>query len=108
MADVYKAGMVKNMTGLPTKEQILTSPENNDTIPAQIQNVEGEPVAPAALTEGEFVFSLPAIIALGEGDYDTGLQMLEQMHLELQAIGDQMVAEMQGGGQGLAAAQRTE
>lgn len=100
MAKVNKKRAVKQSQGLPSKEQILTSPTNVDTVPAQINGVDGSPQSPAALTEGEFVFSLPAIIALGEGDYDTGLKLLEEMHTQLQAVGDKMVGELQGEGQG--------
>lgn len=102
MANINKKAAVAKSVGLPTKEQILTSPENVDRVPAQIQNQDGS-TAPAALTEGEFVFSIPSIIALGEGDYDQGLALLTQMHDELRAIGDQMVSS-ETPPQGLAAA----
>jgi hypothetical protein len=95
MATIDKKRAVKMQKGLPTKEQIMTAPQNTDTIPAQVSGMDGTPQGPAALTEGEFVFSLPAIIALGQGDYDAGLQMLEQMHTELMTIGEQMLQQQQ-------------
>lgn len=90
MANINKPRAIKMATGLPTKEQIMTAPQNVDTVPASI---DGE--TPAALTEGEFVFSLPAIIALGEGNYDQGLQLITQMHDELREVGVPMVEQMQ-------------
>lgn len=98
MANINKKSTVSKATGLPSKEQMLTAPQNSDTIPAVINQQNGQQ-APAKLTEGEFVFSLPAIIALGEGDYDTGASLLEQMHQELKSVGEQMLG--QGGEQGL-------
>lgn len=56
-----------------------------DTVPATVSDQEGQPVGQAQLSEGEFVFSVPAIIALGEGDYEVGLQTLETIHEELRA-----------------------
>lgn len=103
MARIDKKEAVARSQGLPTKEQLLTSPQNVDTVPAQINGVDGSPQAPAALTEGEFVFSLPAIIALGEGNYDEGLAVLEELHESLRQVGVPMVEQMQQG-QGLAAA----
>jgi hypothetical protein len=96
MATLNKKAIIKKVNGLPTKEQLLTSPQNIDTVPAVINNSDGS-TAPAALTQGEFVFSLPAIIALGEGDYDAGLAMLEDMHTQLRTVGDQMLSEMNAG-----------
>lgn len=90
MANINKKRMVKQSRGLPTKEQLLTSEMNNDKIPAQIQNGDGSQT-PAALTEGEFVFSVPAIIALGEGNHDAGIAMLTKIHDELSAVGGEMV-----------------
>jgi hypothetical protein len=69
----------KGLAGLPSVDQML-SPENFDRVPAVVRSQDGSKETPAALTEGEFVFSVPAIIALGEGDYDKGLQLLEQIH----------------------------
>lgn len=94
MANINKKEAVSQAVGLPTKEQMLTSPANRDTLSAKIQNTDGTET-PAALTEGEFVFAVPAIIALGEGDYDQGVQLLTQLHEELRNKGDMMMAESQ-------------
>ena len=98
MAKVNKKQAIKRSSGLPSKEQILSAPENTDTVPAQIYGQDGALQSPAALTEGEFVFSIPSIVALGEGEYDKGLELLTQMHEELMAAGDQMLEEINGGG----------
>ena len=93
MATINKKRMIQKATGLPSKEEILTAPKNTDTVPAMIQSPDGQPQGPAKLTEGEFVFSLPAIIALGEGDYDQGLSILEELHTELHDKGVEMLSE---------------
>ena len=92
MAKINKSKAVKQATGLPTKEQMLMSPANNDPLMASIKQSDGTE-APARLSEGEFVFSVPAIIALGEGSHEQGIQMLTEIHDELRA----MSGEPQGG-----------
>lgn len=92
MARVNKKNTVKRQQGLPsTQELMMTSDANVDRVPAQINSVEGSPQAPAALTEGEFVFSLPAIIALGNGDYEEGVSLLDEIHTELRTVGEQLL-----------------
>ena len=71
--------VAKGLAGLPSAEQML-SPENFDTVPAVVRSQDGSKESPAALTEGEYVLSVPAIIALGDGDYNKGAEMIEQIH----------------------------
>ena len=99
MATVNKKAMISNQQGLPTLNAIM-SDARGDTVPAVVNTASGEP-AQAALTEGEFVWSIPAIIALGKGDYEQGLLILEQMHEELRMIGEQMLSDLQGNSGGL-------
>jgi len=96
MAKVNKKQAVKQQQGLPTLDAIMTH-QGGDNVPATVQGQDGTQ-APAALTEGEFVFSIPSIVALGQGDYDEGMAMLEQMHEELRVIGEQMITDMTGTG----------
>lgn len=100
MADVNKKGAVSKMTGLPSKGAILQA--GPDNVQSAVTDGNGVVQGPAALKEGEFVFSVPAIVALGEGDYDTGIQQLEQLHQELAALGEQMLS-----GQGLGAVEES-
>jgi hypothetical protein len=72
----------QGLADLPPVDQML-SPKNFDTVPAVVRAQDGTKESPAALTEGEFVFSVPAIIALGEGDYERGLNRLEELHSAL-------------------------
>lgn len=78
MAKNTKQGS-KGLDGLPPVDALL-SPENFDTVPAVVRSSDGAKDQPAALTEGEFVISVPAIIALGEGDYELGAQRIEDFH----------------------------
>ena len=93
MARIPKKAAVTRALGLPSKEQMLLSPENTDKVPAHVSSPEGQPMGPAALTEGEFVFSIPAIIGLGDGNYEQGLSILTEMHDQLKAEGEALAGE---------------
>ena len=71
--------VAQGLAGLPSQESML-QPKNFDKVPAVVRNQDGSKEQPAALTEGEYIFSVPAIIALGEGDHQKGLQVLEEVH----------------------------
>jgi hypothetical protein len=79
---VNTQAVAKGLAGLPSVEEML-QPDNFDTVPAVVRSKDGKTEQQAALTEGEFVFSVPAIIALGGGDYEKGITMLEQIHNQL-------------------------
>jgi len=78
--------VIRQKTGLPTKEQMLAG-ENTDNLSAEIRDPESGEKAPASLTEGEYVFDIPSIIGLGQGDYNTGLQKIKQVHQMLREKG---------------------
>lgn len=67
----------------PQGLQALLQVGQADSVPATVSDPSGNPVGEAQLSEGEFVFSVPAIVALGDGDYEVGLQTLESIHNEL-------------------------
>lgn len=73
----------KQRTGLDgfsmTQDQMLQK-KNFDTVPAVIKSQNHSKERPAALTEGEFVFSVPAIIALGKGSHAEGIRILKEAH----------------------------
>lgn len=102
MANVNKKKAIADQQGLPTIEAIMTH-QGGDNMVVPSQNIDGTQ-APVALTEGEFVFSIPAIVALGEGDYEVGMATLEELHGQLKMMGDQMIGETAAPamGQGLA------
>jgi len=95
MATVPKGPSVKQMVGLPTREQLLTSPQHTDKVQAVVQDTSGTPLGPAKLTEGEIVFSIPAIIAIGQGNYEKGKQILTQTQERLRVAGEAMMEGMQ-------------
>ncbi len=47
---------------------------------------------PIAVKSGEFVFSIPAIIGLGKGDYNKGLEALQALHRRLKEIGEKYLS----------------
>lgn len=89
------------MLGIPSKRDVLLQRGQADTVPAVITNQQGLPQQPAKLSEGEFVFSVPAIMAIGEGDYEKGLAALTQIHDMLRAKAVEMFGEesVNGGSQ---------
>ena len=78
-----------SMMGMDTTKEALYKGAMDD-VPAEIQETQ----EPIRVSEGEFVFSVPAIIGLGEGDYNRGLQMLETIHNEMFSMGEAMAGEM--------------
>lgn len=94
---VNRDKVAKVMSGLPTREQMISGTDG-DNLSAAITNPETGQSEPAALREGEYVFDIPSIIGLGEGDYEAGLQKLQTIHGALREKGLSLVGE-----QGLAA-----
>lgn len=94
MGRVNKVAAVKAMTGMPTKGSILAS--GGDNVPAMVTSQSGTPQAPAAIKEGEIIFSVPAVLGAGQGDFDKGAEMLLELHEQLKAIGEQFLAQEQG------------
>ena len=64
-----------------------------DNIPAQITDHQGAPKGPAAIKQGEVVFSVESIIGAGNGDYNKGLKHILNLHDTLQAHGDALLQE---------------
>lgn len=80
--------------GMPNKNvtaQVLERGRADD-VPAN--NAEG--TNPILVSEGEFIFSVPAIMGIGDGDYKRGLELLTQVHEEMKAKGKELIE-----GQGL-------
>lgn len=96
MADINKSGVVKQIKGLPSKSSILgldgyakggLLSAGGDDVPAQITDEQGNPLSPASIKEGEFVFSVEAIVGAGNGDYNKGLELITQLHDQLRQKG---------------------
>src|ERR1035437_8958112 len=62
--------------------------KGGDNIPAQVTDQQGNVQGPAAIKQGEIVFSVESIIGAGNGDYNKGAQLLLGLHDKLQAHGD--------------------
>ncbi len=96
MSKINKPGVVKQIKGLPSKASILgldgyakggLLAAGGDDVPAQITDDKGNPLSPASIKEGEFVFSVDAIVGAGNGDYDKGLELITQLHDQLRQRG---------------------
>ncbi len=98
MAQINKSGAVKAMTGMPSKGSILAA--GGDNVPAVITDQQGAPMAPAAIKEGEIVFSVPAVVGAGNGNYDEGAAFLLELHEQLKAVGEQVLSQEEQGGMG--------
>ena len=120
MAFTGKANMIRGLTGMngrpgtpvpPTGQPAMPTQlgpdgqangqalaQGGDNIPAQITDQQGNPQAPAAIKQGEIVFSVESIIGAGNGDYNKGLEMLLGLHDKLQAHGDALQQQNSLGG----------
>lgn len=103
MATGNKRDMIRSITGLPTREQLMSG-ANTDTVPAVIHNPTTGEQSPAALTPGEMVFSIPSILGAGEGNYHKGVRDLTHLHDKLSELGK---SYLEKNPQGLAAAPMT-
>ena len=85
-----KQGLAATL-GLPKNKDEILKIGRADDVPALIDGQQ-----PAALSQGEYVFSVPSILALGKGDYETGLKMLDDLHQQLRIEGQQYLQEGKG------------
>ena len=92
MAKINKQDAVKNMVGLEGLAAGAALAQGPDNVPAVIQDKAGQPVSPATIKEGEFIFSVEAVIAVGEGDHARGVQILNQIHDQLRMKGQEMLS----------------
>lgn len=94
MAKINKKQAIKNEIGLGNLDpQGAVLNQGGDNIQAQVISPEGQPIAPAALKEGEVVFSIPAIIGAGNGEYEKGLELITALHDELKMVGEQVLQQ---------------
>lgn len=100
MANINKNQVIKQMTGIASKGSVLAA--GGDDVPAMIHDQSGTPMAPAALKQGEIVFSIPAILGAGQGDFDKGAEFLLELHEQLKEIGSQYLQQEEQA-QGIAA-----
>lgn len=94
MARINKEQTLKRMMDLgqiSSKGAIMN--EGGDDVKASIVSPEGKEIAPAALKEGEIVFSIPSIIGAGEGDFDKGSEIILALHERLKTLGEQILQE---------------
>jgi hypothetical protein len=106
MAGVKKPQMIRSLTGLNSGPQKPVDPaaaysmqkgamlaQGPDNVPAVITDQAGAPKAPAAIKEGEIIFSVESVIGAGKGDYDKGAEFLLKLHERLQEIGKSLLEE---------------
>ncbi len=90
MAKVNKEQALKAGLGI-SKGQILAS--GPDNVPAMVHSQSGTPLSPAAIKEGEIIFSVEAVIGAGNGDYDKGAEFLLALHEKLKQHGTQLIQQ---------------
>lgn len=100
MANVRKPQAIRGATGMNSKgpgpmpmadAQALAG--GGDNVAAMVHDQSGTPQAPAALKQGEIVFSVESVVGAGNGDYNKGAQMLMQLHQHLKEIGTQFLQQ---------------
>lgn len=101
MGKVNKINKIKSMTGLKSypDDKGLALASGPDNVPAMIHDQQGNPQGPAMIKQGEIIFSVEAVIAAGEGDYDKGAQMLLALHEHLRELGQQYLQQQSLSGQ---------
>lgn len=99
MAHINKVNMIRNLTGMNSHghQKGIALAAGPDNIPAMIHNQQGIPVQPAAIKQGEIIFSVEAVIGAGNGDYDKGSKFLLALHEKLKQHGEQIAQQSQGG-----------
>ncbi len=96
-----KAMLIKDYAGLhlakggkvkkPVSQQSgLELAQGGDDTLAAVQHPDGSST-PAALKQGEIVFSVEAVIGAGNGDYHKGAQFLLALHEKLQEKGEKLL-----------------
>src|ERR1035437_1261791 len=72
--------------------------KGGDNIPAQVQDQQGAPQGPAAIKQGEIVFSVESIIGAGNGNYNKGAELLLGLHKNQQPNGEAIQRQPSLGG----------
>lgn len=104
---INKYQEIKSLTGMDsgsdngvsrTNQGIMPSlgaqmSQGGDNVPAMVQPAKGGPAQPAALKEGEIVFSIPSIVGAGKGDFNKGAEMLLELHKQLKGIGENFLSK---------------
>ena len=94
---INRETVARTMTGLPTKEAILSGTDT-DNLTASIVDPDTNEEAPAQLQQGEYVIDVPSLIGLGDGDYAIGLERIQEIHQLLREKGLSLVGEQGIGG----------
>lgn len=71
--------MKEKLKGTLDQDELL-KPKNFDQTHSIVRSQDHTKEQPAALTEKEYVVSIPALIALGKGSLDKGLEWMERFH----------------------------
>lgn len=100
MASVKKPQAIRAATGMNSTKpspmplaQAQSLAGGGDNVNAMIHDQSGTPQQPAALKQGEIVFSVEAVVGAGNGDYNAGAQMLLQLHEKLKQAGEQFLQQ---------------
>ncbi len=91
---INRETVARTAAGLPTAEAILAGTDT-DNLTASIVDPDTNQEAPAALQQGEYVIDVPSLIGLGDGDYEMGLERIQEIHQLLREKGLALI-EQQG------------
>lgn len=100
MAHVRKPQSIRSATGMNSStpgpmplEHAQALAGGGDNVPAMVHDQSGTPQQPAALKQGEIVFSVEAVVGAGNGDYNKGAQMLMALHEKLKQHGTELLQQ---------------
>lgn len=99
MANVRKPQAIRAATGMNSSSGLGSMPLEHaqmlagggDNVPAMVHDQSGTPQAPAALKQGEIVFSVEAVVGAGNGDYNKGAEILLALHERLKQHGTELL-----------------
>lgn len=97
MANVRKPQAIRAATGMNSTQGAMPMAHaqalaaGGDNVPAMVHDQSGTPQQPAALKQGEIVFSVEAVVGAGNGDFNKGSQLLLALHDKLKAHGTELL-----------------
>ena len=86
-------GMNQGSLGTMPLEHAQMLASGGDNVPAMVHDQSGTPMAPAALKQGEIVFSVEAVVGAGNGDYNKGAEILLALHEKLKQHGAELLQQ---------------
>ncbi len=100
MASIKKPQAIRSATGMNNPSsgampmaQAQALAGGGDNVPAMVHDQSGTPQSPAAIKQGEIIFSVEAVVGAGNGDFNKGSELLLALHDKLKAHGEELLQQ---------------